>query len=330
MRALRVNAFGPFADAKIETVPDPVPGPGEVLIAVKAAETNFPDILVMEGRYQVKPPLPFSPGKTGAGIIAAVGPGVAGFSAGDRVMAHVEHGAFAEKMLAPATSCFTLPDGLSFTDAAALGLTYFTAWCGLRDRTGLKPGETVLVLGAAGGIGIASIQLAKAMGAKTVIGATRGTAKMETVRRAGADHVIDAAGADVRERMREDVKAITGGGVDIVMDPVGGALTDAALRALAWRGRLCILGFASGTIPTIKANYLLVKNIAVCGLQTSDYRDRVPAVLAQAQDEIFSFWRQGLLRPVVSDVLPLADFAAALTRLQEGTVEGKIMLSLAG
>ncbi|MFG1347987.1 NADPH:quinone oxidoreductase family protein [Xanthobacter autotrophicus DSM 431] len=329
MRALRVHAFGPFADATIETVPDPVPGPGEVLIAVKAAETNFPDILVMEGRYQVKPPLPFSPGKTGAGVIEAIGPGVTGFAVGDRVMAHVEHGAFAEKMVAQATGCFALPDGLSFTDAAALGLTYFTAWCGLRDRAELKPGESVLVLGAAGGIGIASIQLAKAMGAKTVIGATRGTAKMETVWRAGADHVIDASGTDVRDRMREDVKAITGGGVDIVMDPVGGALTDAALRALAWRGRLCILGFASGTIPTIKANYLLVKNIAVSGLQTSDYRDGLPAVLAQAQTEIFSFWSRGLLRPIVSDVLPLEDFVTALTRLQDSVVEGKIILSLA-
>lgn len=328
MRALRVNTFGPFADARVETVPDPVPGPGEVLIAVEAAETNFPDILVMEGRYQVKPQLPFSPGKTGAGHVEAVGPGVAGFKVGDRVMAHVEHGAFAQKMVAPATSTFAVPAGLSSTDAAALGLTYLTAWLGLRDRVNFQPGETVLVLGAAGGIGIASIQLAKAMGARTVIGATRGTAKMATVREAGADHVIDAAHPDIRERMREEVRAITGGGVDVVMDPVGGALTDAALRALAWRGRLCILGFAAGTIPTIKANYLLVKNIAVSGLQSSDYRDRTPEAVAQAQDEIFSFWTRGMLRPIVSDVLPLEDFAAALSRLEDGTVEGKIILSL--
>lgn len=329
MRALRVNLFGPFAQARVETVPDPVPGSGEVLIAVKAAETNYPDILVMEGRYQVKPELPFSPGKTGAGIIAAVGRGVTGFKVGDRVMAHVEHGAFAEKMVAPAANCFLVPDGLSFTDAAALGLTYFTAWCGLRDRVELKPGESVLVLGAAGGVGIASIQLAKAMGAGTVIGATRGTAKLDSIRRAGADHVIDASHPDMRERMRAEVKAITGDGVDIVMDPVGGSLTEAALRALAWRGRLCVLGFASGSIPTIKANYLLVKNIAVSGLQTSDYRDRVPAVMARAQDEIFSFWKSGQLNPLVSDVLPLDDFANALNRLQDGLVEGKIILSIA-
>jgi NADPH2:quinone reductase len=329
MKAIVVRSFGPFADARVEAVPDPVPGPGEVLVAVEAAETNFPDILVMEGRYQVKPPLPFSPGKTGAGRIEALGEGVTGFEIGDHVMAHVEYGAFAEKMVSPATSCFAVPSGVTSVDAAALGLTYLTSWLGLTDRADFKRGESALVLGAAGGLGVASIQLAKAMGARTVIGATRGTSKEATVRAAGADHIVDVAQPNIRDKLRNDVRAAIGeGGVDVVMDPLGGKYTEAALRALAWRGRLVILGFASGDVPVIKGNYLLVKNIAVTGLQASDYRDLTPEVMAKAQKEIFGFHVAGKLKPIVSDVLPLEDFASALERLQAGSVEGKIMLQI--
>lgn len=313
----------------METVADPVPGPGEVLVRVEASETNFPDILVMEGRYQFKPPLPFSPGKTAAGRVVALGEGARAFALGDRVAVQVEYGAYAELIRAPLSACFPIPDKVSTLHAAALGLTYQTVWFALKKRAAFQPPESVLVLGAAGGLGVAGLQLAKALGAGVVIGATRGGAKAATVTAAGADHVIDVSGADVRDRLRDEVKAVTGGrGVDIVLDPVGGIYTDAALRALAWEGRLVVLGFAAGEIPTMRANYLLVKNISVMGLQWSDYRDREPEIMKAAQEEIFDLNARGLIEPIVSEVLPLDGFASALFKLRAGEAEGKIMLDL--
>lgn len=329
VKAVVVHAFGPPESAGVEIVADPVPGPGEVLVAVEASETNYPDILVMEGRYQVKPPLPFSPGKNAAGRVAALGEGTRSFAIGDRVAVQVEYGAYAELISAPASACFPIPETVGTLDAAALGLTYQTIWFALKRRASFKPPESVLVLGAAGGLGVAGIQLAKALGSATVIGATRGTAKAATVRAAGADHVLDLSGPDVRDRLRDEVKAVTAGqGVDIVLDPVGGAFTDAAMRALAWEGRLVVLGFAAGDIPTIRANYLLVKNIAVSGLQWSDYRDRTPELMKAAQDELFDLNARGLIKPIVSEVLPLEGFASALSKLRAGAAEGKIMLDL--
>jgi NADPH2:quinone reductase len=218
---------------------------------------------------------------------------------------------------------------MSLMDAAALGLTYQTIWFALKERAAFKPPESVLVLGAAGGLGVAGLQLAKALGSKLVIGATRGSRKAATVRAAGADYVVDVATANPRESLRDDIRSLTRGkGVDIALDPVGGALTDAALRALAWSGRLIVLGFASGEIPTIRANYLLVKNIAALGLQWSDYRDNAPGLLAQAHAEIFALHRSGALKPIVSRVLPLAGFREGLELIRAGEAEGKLMLNL--
>lgn len=329
MRAVWVPEFAPFESIGLREAPDPKPGPGEVVVDVVAAEANYPDILVIEGKYQIKPPLPFSPGKTAAGRVAAVGPGVADLAVGTPVAVQVEYGAYAEKVRARAEHCYPMPGGMPFDKAAALGLVYQTAWFALNDRAGLRPGEIVLVLGASGGIGVASIQLAKALGAGMVVAGVLGDANAEVARKAGADHVVELGAPDLRDTLREAIGALTGGhGADVVIDPVGGAANAAALRAMAWRGRMVIIGFASGEIPTIKANYLLVKNIAVSGLQWSDYRDRTPELVSAAQREIFALYRQGRIDPYISRHIPIADFHDALRLLRDGQAQGKIILEI--
>lgn len=329
MKAVIVRQFGPVADAALETCPDPAPQRGEVVVAPVVAEVNFPDLLVIEGRYQIKPPLPFAPGKSGAGRVVAVGPDVAGLCVGDRVAFQVEYGAYAERVVAGAAHCYAMPPDMDFATAAALGLTYLTAHLALRARAGLKAGETVLVLGASGGVGIASIQLAKAFGAARVIAATRGAARGRIALDAGADAVIDSSAPDLRDRMRDEVVRITGGhGADVVIDPVGGDTHQAAIRAVAWCGRLVIVGFASGDIPAIRGNYLLVKNIAASGLQWSDYREREPERVAAAQQEIFGFHSAGRLRPRIGLRVPLAEFGRALAAQQQGSVSGRILLDV--
>ena len=329
MKAVYVRAFAPFETVGVEDVPDPQPSPGEVVVDVVAAEVNYPDLLVITGQYQIKPPLPFSPGKAAAGRVSAVGAGVRDLAMGDPVAVQVEYGAYAERLKARAENCFKMPPGMPFHTAAALGLVYQTAWFALKDRAAFKPGDIVLVLGASGGVGMASVQLAKALGAKTVIAGVRGERKANMARQAGADHVIDLAVADLRDRLREKVYALTGEhGADIVIDPVGGEANAAALRALAWCGRMIIVGFAAGQIPTIKANYLLVKNIAVIGLQWSDYRERTPERVREAQCEIFELYQQGRLNPHIGGRVPLDRFADGLCALRDGKGEGKIILQV--
>ena len=327
MKAVYVREFGPFDQAEIVDIPAPVPGPGEVLIAVKAVDVNFPDILVMEGKYQITPPLPFSPGKAAAGIVEAIGDGVTSLRPGDRVAVQVEHGAYAEKLITSPATCYPMPDGMPFEDAAALGLVYQTAHFALAERASIKPGDNVLVLGASGGVGVASIQLAKALGAGIIIGCVHGEEKAAIAMAVGADHVIDRGMENLRDGLREAVREMTNGhGVDIVIDPVGGEANAAAMRAMAWRGRMVIVGFASGDIPMIKSNYLLVKNIAVCGLHWSDYRERDPAWVARVQNEIFEFYSDEKLKPYISKIYSLENYAEALARLKMGQAQGKIIL----
>lgn len=327
MKAVIVEQFGPLSGAGYKTVADPVPGPGEVVVDMCASEANYPDILVMEGAYQIKPPLPFSPGKAGAGVISAVGEGVTGFAAGDRVGVQAEYGTYAEKLKCTAATCFQMPEGMPFDVAAALGLVYQTSHYALVERGRFKKGETVLVLGASGGIGSAACQLAKAMGAGTVIGGVLGQENAEIAKSVGCDHVVDLSGDDLRDRLRDEVRAVTGGkGADVVIDPVGGDAFAAALRAMAWCGRLVVIGFASGKIPEVRVNYLLVKNIEVSGLQWSDYRERDPESVRAVQSEIYDLWKQGKLNPHISERLPLADFENALERLRAGKVQGKLIL----
>ena len=330
MKAVVVREFAPFDQISIGELPDPAPGKGEVVIDIKVAEVNYPDILVIAGQYQVKPPRPFSPGKAAAGIISAVGEGVSGLSVGDRVSVQVEYGAYAQKLRAPAVNVFRMPDGVEFATAAALGLAYQTAHFALVERGRIKQGEHVLVLGASGGIGVASVQLAKALGAGTVIAGTRGPANVEFARQCGADLVIDLATIDLRDGLRDAVRAATGGhGADIVIDPVGGPATAGALRAMAWCGRMIIVGFTAGDIPTFQANYLLVKNISVIGLQWSDYRDRTPDWVRRVQEEIFALHVAGKLNPVISRRFPLANFKDALSLLRDGKAQGKVVLDVA-
>jgi NADPH:quinone reductase len=323
------RAFAPIESLEIGELPDPVPGQGQVVIDVKAAEVNYPDILVISGQYQIKPPLPFAPGKAAAGIVSAVGVGVTDLKVGDRVAAQVEYGAFAEKLLAPAVNVFPMPAAIDFTKGAALGLVYQTAHFALVERARLREGNVVLVLGASGGIGVASVQMAKALGARMVIAGVLGDDNANVARQAGADAVIDLGAADLRDALRERVHQLTHGhGADIVIDPVGGAANAAALRAMAWRGRMVIIGFAGGEIPTIKANYLLVKNIEVSGLQWSDYRDRMPEWVANVQQEIFALYVAGKIDPYISRTFPLAAITEALALLKRGKAQGKLILEI--
>ncbi|MBI1395020.1 MAG: zinc-binding dehydrogenase [Betaproteobacteria bacterium] len=328
MRAVRIHEYGPPSSHPVEEVPAPSPSAGEVLVDVAAATVNYPDLLVVTGKYQLLPERPFTPGKDAAGTVTAVGPGVTTLEPGDRVVAHVEHGAYATQLATPARQCQRMPDSVSFVDAAAMGLVYQTAYFALIDRGQYRHGEVVLVTGAGGGVGLAAVQIAKALGA-TVLAAVRRPAHAALVRASGADHVIDLGVPDLRNAIREQVHAVTGGhGADVVIDTLGGDPFDGALRALAWCGRIVVVGFAAGRIPEIRANYLLLKNITATGLQWSDYRSRAPERVAEVQRELFLLLERGAIRPHVMKTFPLERFAEAMTLVQDGDVEGKVVLTM--
>lgn len=326
MRAAVVKEFGPIESHAMGELPDPQAGPGQVVVTIRATAVNFVDILVVTGKYQFLPQRPFAPGKLPVGVVSALGAGVSQLKVGDRVLTLAEQGGYAEKVAVDATQCFKLPDALSFTDAAAMSLIYDTSWFALRERGRLAAGETVLVLGATGGIGLAAIQLAKAFGAR-VLAAVSTPDKADLVRNAGADDIIDLSQPNLRDSLREQVYAKNGGkGADVVIDPVGGDISDAALRAVAWRGRMVIIGFAAGRIPSIKANYLLVKNIEVSGLQVSDYRKRMPALMAECIRDIFALFEAGKIKPIPVVTYPLDEFARALKDIETRRVRGRIVL----
>jgi NADPH2:quinone reductase len=328
MRAVVVQAFGAPDQAQISAFPRPVPGPGEVLINVHAAPVNYVDLVVISGAYQFLPALPFIPGKGPAGVVAARGPGVSSPHSGDRVLAMAEQGGYAEHVCVKADQCYHLPDSMTFTEAAAMSLAYDTAWFALRERARIGEGETVLVLGASGAVGLAAIQLAKAMGARVLAGVSRPD-RAAIVTEAGADAVIDLSTPGIRDALRDQVKAANGGALaDIVIDPIGGDAFDGALRALAWCGRLVVIGFAAGRIPSVKANYLLVKNIEVTGLQISDYRKRRPARMAECFQEVFAFYSAGKIRPPQTVALPLDRAAAGLELVRDRKADGRRVVLL--
>jgi NADPH:quinone reductase len=327
MRAVVVNDFGPIEAAKIGELPTPAPKANEVLVEIRATAANFVDLLVIGGKYQFLPERPFAPGKLPAGIVKAAGSGVKDLKAGDRVLTMAEHGGYAEFIAIPESQCFRLPPSMSFVDAAAMALAYDTSWFALRDRARAQPGESVLVLGASGGVGLASLQLAKGMGLKVLAGIANKD-KEDIVRAAGADAVIDLSRPDLRDSLREQVYAVTDKqGADVILDLLGGDIFDAAIRALAWRGRLVVIGFAAGRIPTIKANYLLVKNIEVSGLQVSDYRKRMPEQMAACFKEIFALYEAGKLKPSPTKTYPLEQFATALHDIEDRKARGRIVLT---
>ena len=328
MRAVVVREFGGIEQAALGEMPKPEPKAGEVLLQIKATAVNFVDLVMMSGNYQFKPQLPFVPGKLPAGVVSAVGPGVTQFKVGDHAIAMAEHGGFAEFVAMPESQCVKLPASLPFEQAAAMALIYDTAYFALRDRARIKPGESVLVLGATGGVGLAAIQLAKAFGAK-VFAAVASKDKEGIVRAAGADAIVDLSVPDLHEGLRQQVFALTGKkGVDIIVDMLGGDMFDAAVRALAWCGRLIVIGFASGRIPSLKMNYVLVKNIEISGMQISDYRKRRPADMQAAFADIYAMHAAGKLKPLPTKAYPIEQFAEALGDIRDRKVRGRIVLTM--
>lgn len=324
MRAVLCQAWGGPEDLVLaEPPPLPDPGPGEVSIAVHAAGVNFADLLMISGRYQEKPPLPFTPGLEAAGLVTGCGPGVTRVRPGDRVVALLDHGAFAEQAIARETDVFPCPAEMDFATAAGFAIAYGTSYGALRWRADLRPGEVVLVHGAAGGVGLTAVEIGKALGA-TVIATAGGPDKLSVAAAHGADHLIDYRQEDIRTRVKE---ILDGGGVDVVYDPVGGAAFDASLRCVNWGARLVTIGFASGTVPQIPANILLVKNLAVFGLYWGSYRKHRPALMADAFADLFDWYRTGRLKPHVSHCLDLAEASSALALLRDRRSIGKVVLT---
>jgi NADPH2:quinone reductase len=303
-------------------LPTPEPGPGEVRVAIEAASLNFPDLLIVQNKYQLKPPLPFVPGSEYAGIVQAVGDGVRHLQVGQHVACLSGTGGFATHTLAAADLCLPLPDGFSFVDAAAFIMTYATSHHALLDRGQLKAGETVLVLGAAGGVGTAAIQIAKAQGAR-VIAAASNVEKCALCAALGADATIDYSREDLRAALKLHTQ---GKGPDLVYDPVGGALTEAAFRSIAWRGRYLVVGFAAGTIPALPLNLALLKGAALVGVFWGEFAKREPAANAAMLQELVCWHGQGKIKPVIDRTLPMAELAAAYTRMGSRAVQGKLVL----
>jgi NADPH2:quinone reductase len=323
MKAVLCKAYGPPETLVFEEIEPPVPGPGEAVISVKAASVNFPDVLIIENKYQVKPPLPFSPGSELAGVVAAVGEGVTTVRAGDRVMAITGYGAFAEAVKTDARRLLPIPPGMDFPTAAAFGLTYATSEHALVDRGALKSGETLLVLGAAGGVGLAAIEIGKILGARVIACASTDD-KLAVCREHGADETINYATDDLRERIKT---LTTGAGADVVYDPVGGDAFDASLRCIAWEGRIIVIGFAGGRVPQIPANLVLVKNCDIIGFYWGSYRKRKPAVVRDSYRQLFGWWSEGKLKPHISDRFDLAEVATAMRVLRERRATGKVVLT---
>jgi len=322
MKAVLCRQYGPPGTLVFEEVPDPQPGPGQVLIDVRAAGVNFPDTLIIENKYQLKPALPFSPGAEVAGTVAAVGEGVQGLRPGDRVVAIPGYGGYAEKVLAPQADVFPLPEGIGFEDAAAFLIAYGTTHYALQERAAIRPGETLLVLGAAGGTGLSAVELGKLLGAR-VIAAASSDEKLALCREYGADEVINYSHEDLRQRLKE----LTGGrGVDVIYDPVGGPYSEPALRSMAWNGRFLVIGFTAGEIPKIALNLTLLKGCAIVGVWWGGFLRAEPQRAAALTRELVEWFRCGKVRPYVSKRYPLAQAAQALEDVAQRRVTGKMVL----
>lgn len=304
-------------------LPDPKPGPGQVVIEVRSAALNFPDALMVRGLYQVKPPLPFSPGAELSGVVVAVGEGVERPRVGDSVIALSGHGGCAQRCVADAARTMALPQGIDFDTAAAFALTYGTALHALKEVAAIQPGETLAVLGAAGGTGIAAIECGKAMGAR-VIACASSAEKLALAREHGADEAIDYATEDLRARL----DAIAGKkGIDVVFDAVGGPYTEPAVRALGWRGRLLVIGFAAGEIPKLPLNLALLKERQVLGVYWGDWTRREPAAHAKNMEQLVTWMREGRARPAITERIGLDDVADALERMSGRRVLGKVVVN---
>jgi len=323
MRAIVVNDWTEPRDLKVSEVPDPEVAAGALGVEVRAAGCNFFDILMVQGKYQVRPPFPFTPGAELAGTVYAVGEGVRGFAVGDQVFGSTSVGAFAERAVLPAKAAYRIPQGMSFAEAASFPIVYPTSYAGLVYRAHLQAGENLLVHAAAGGVGIAAVQIGKALGAR-VIATAGGADKLEVARRAGADVCIDYRGAD----WVEQVKQATGGkGADVIYDSVGGDVFDQSLKCIAWNGRLLVIGFASGRIPEVKANRILLKNIAIVGLHWGAHVLNEPERIGQCFEALFELYAAGKIRPVIYQTFPLDQVPAALAALGSRQSYGKVIVA---
>lgn len=326
MKAILCRQYGAPQTLTFEDVPSLKPGPGEAIVSMKAASVNFPDVLIIQNKYQVKPPLPFSPGSELAGVVKEVGEGVTNAKPGDRVIAFSSYGAFSEEVRVDAARLIPMPEGMDFPTAASFILTYGTSYHALKNRLVSTPGESLLVLGAAGGVGLSAIEIGKVLGLR-VIACASTDEKLAVCREHGADETINYATGDMRER----IKALTGGkGVDVIYDAVGGAYTEAALRSSAWRARLLVIGFAAGDIPKIPLNLPLLMERSVIGVYWGDWARRNPADFAVSVRELGAWFAQGKLRPHVSATFPLARAAEALQLMADRQVKGKVVIASGG
>lgn len=324
MRAVVCRELGGLDQLTLGELPEPSPGMGEVLVKVTAAGLNFADLLMIKGQYQEKPPLPFAPGLEIAGTISRLGPGVDGFTPGQRIMATVAYGGFAELAVAKADDIVLLPDAVSDVTAAGFAVAYGTAYGSLQWVTDLRPEETLVVHGAAGGVGLATVECGKALGA-TVIGTARGQDRLDVVKAHGADHVIDTASEDIRER----IMALTEGrGADVISDPIGGDVFDVSLRSLAWSGRLLVIGFAGGRIQKIPANILLVKNVSAIGFYWGSYRKHDPKRVQASFDTLLAWACAKNINPHVSMQADISQFRDAFQTLEARKNTGKIVLTI--
>ena len=323
MKALYCRAFGPETDLTVEEIDSPVPSAGEVLVSVQAAGLNFPDLLCVRGEYQFKPPLPFVPGSEGAGVVTAVGEGVSGVSVDDRVCFNGLSGAFAEEIAIPATAVTQIPDSMLFEQAAGLTIVYGTSYYALKQRAGLQRGDTLLVLGAAGGVGLSAVELGAAMGAR-VIAAASSEQKLAIAAEHGAEIGIDYSKEDLKNRIKE---LTDGAGANVIYDPVGGELAEAAFRGIAWEGRHLVIGFASGPIPKLPLNLPLLKGAAAVGVFWGSWTKREPEAHKQNMVELFELFTEGAIQPHVSSTYPLGQFLDAFGEVSGRRAIGKVILT---
>ncbi|QBD81675.1 NADPH:quinone oxidoreductase family protein [Ktedonosporobacter rubrisoli] len=324
MKAMLCKEFGPPEKLVLEEVASPRPGKGQVAISVKACSVSFPDTLIIQGKYQFKPAFPFSPGSEFAGIVKEIGEGVTNVRVGDRVAAFTIWGGFAEEVLAQAEQLVRLPQNIDFATASTAVMTYGTTQYALKDRGQLKSGETLLVLGAAGGVGIAAIEIGKLLGAR-IIAAASTDEKLALCKQYGADETINYS----TENLKERIKALTAGnGVDVIYDPIGGEYAEAALRGMAWKGRYLVVGFAAGSIPRIPLNLTLLKGCSIIGVFWGDFTQREPELNQVYVQELLGWLATGKIRPYISATYPLARATDALNEIIQRKVKGKIVLLL--
>ncbi len=324
MKAVLCNSSGPPETLVIDEIPAPAPAADEVLVDVYASALNFPDVLMIQGKYQSQPAFPFSPGGELAGVVAATGADVKDFKPGDRVFGGIGYGGFAEQAAVKSRSLRRMPEGMSFQEASGISTTYGTSYYALKQRANLQPGETLLVLGAAGGVGLAAVELGKAMGAR-VIAAASSAEKLAAARASGADELIDYSDGELKEK----VKALTdGNGANVIYDPVGGDLFDQCMRCIGWYGRVLVIGFAAGEIPRVPINLVLLKSCQLVGVFYGAWSARSPAEAESNFREILKLYEQGQIKPLIGREYPMAEYAAAMRCLMERQAIGKVVVNI--